>query len=125
MSRMLVATAAILTTISLSTTPDLLAQTRAKERVDQEILRSQTNRTTEAIHNQTRQATQHIEGRVKSVDRTGTRLTLEDGTTLTIPKTVQTSGDARKPGVTVSVEYQENDGEKVVTSIQVKPRPRS
>ena len=125
-SEALVSVAAIvlLATLSLHVT-NVCAQARAKEGVDQETLRSQTNRTNEAIQSQTRQAIQQIEGRIKSVDRTGTRLTLEDGTILTIPKSVQAADDARMPGATVRAQYQENGGEKIVTSIHVKPRPKS
>jgi Cu/Ag efflux protein CusF len=61
-----------------------------------------------------------IEGRVKSVNMLHTKLTLEDGTQLTIPKSVKPPKEALKKGAMVSVSFEEKNGKKVVTSIQLK-----
>jgi len=58
-----------------------------------------------------------IEGKVTAVDAAG--ITLEDGTQLTIPPTVRFERMAVKPGATVKASYEEKDGQKVVTRIQV------
>jgi uncharacterized protein DUF1344 len=58
-----------------------------------------------------------IEGKVKAVDAAG--ITLEDGTQLTVPPTVTFDKMAVKPGATVKASYEEKDGQKVATRIQV------
>lgn len=62
---------------------------------------------------------QKVEGKVKSVDPSG-MVTLEDGTKLAIPKSVAVPKDKLKPGATISAEYEEKDGRKVATSVQIK-----
>ncbi len=64
-----------------------------------------------------------IEGKIKSVDPSGatTKVILEDGTQLTIPGSVKVQRASLKEGVTLKATYQENRGQKVVTSIQVQP----
>ncbi len=66
---------------------------------------------------------QEIEGKIKSVEPSGaaTKVMLEDGTQLTIPASVKVQRATLKEGVTVKATYQENRGQKVVTSIQVRP----
>jgi hypothetical protein len=64
-------------------------------------------------------------GRIKSVDRTGRHVTLEDGTKLTILRNVKVPKDALKAGAMVTAQYEEKDGQKVVSSIYVKPGPKS
>jgi len=61
-----------------------------------------------------------VEGRVKSVNMLHTKLTLEDGTQLTIPKSVKPPKEALKKGAMVSVSFEEKNGKKVATSIQLK-----
>ena len=46
-----------------------------------------------------------VQGKVKSVDPSGTKVTLEDGTQLTIPGNLDLRGKALKPGADVSVTY--------------------
>jgi Cu/Ag efflux protein CusF len=66
-----------------------------------------------------------IEGRVKSVNLLHTKLTLEDGTKLTIPKSLKPAKEALKKGAMVAAEYEEKDGKKVVTSIHLKRMKQS
>ena len=62
-----------------------------------------------------------VEGKIKSVDTSGRVVTLEDGTTLTIPPTAKVEKNALKPGATVKASFEEKGGDKVVTAIQVTP----
>jgi Protein of unknown function (DUF1344) len=62
-----------------------------------------------------------VEGQVKSVDANGRMITLEDGTTLTIPPTTRVDKNALKPGAKVKASFEEKGADKVVTSIQVMP----
>jgi Cu/Ag efflux protein CusF len=66
-----------------------------------------------------------IEGTVKSVDQAKKTVTLEDGTTLTIPSSVQVAPNALKKGAKVSAKYEEQGGSKVVTSLRVEPPSKS
>jgi Cu/Ag efflux protein CusF len=66
-----------------------------------------------------------IQGTIKSVDRTKKTLTLEDGTTLAIPASVKVAPDALKKGARVSATYEEQGGQRVVTSLQVQPPSKS
>lgn len=58
-----------------------------------------------------------IEGQVMAVDPAGKSLTLQDGTKLTIPETVKVQD--LKPGAKVKAAYQEKDGQKILTDLQV------
>ncbi len=61
-----------------------------------------------------------VEGQVKSVDPSGTELTLTDGTKLsTPPRTVIRSG-VLSEGSIVIASYREEDGKKVLTGLAVK-----
>ncbi len=64
---------------------------------------------------------QQVEGKIKSLDPSGRMLTLEDGTQLTIPPTVNISRATLKEGAIVKANFEERDGQKVVTSMQVTP----
>ena len=66
-----------------------------------------------------------IQGTIKSVDRTKKILTLEDGTTLAIPASVKVAPDALKKGAKVSATYEEQGGQRVVTSLHVQPPSKS
>ena len=66
-----------------------------------------------------------IQGTIKSVDRTKKTLTLEDGTTLALPASVQVAPDALKKGAKVSATYEEQGGQRVVTSLHVQPPSKS
>jgi Cu/Ag efflux protein CusF len=61
------------------------------------------------------------EGKIKSVDDSGRMLTLEDGTMLTIPPSAQVRQDLLREGAIVKASFEEKDGQKVVTSIEVQP----
>ncbi len=63
-----------------------------------------------------------VQGKIKTVDPSGTRVTLEDGTQLTIPGNLDTK--ALTPGADVRVTYADRGSDKVVTSIEVRPGPR-
>ena len=58
-------------------------------------------------------------GKVKAVDKDGKAVTLEDGTKLMIPATAKVDKNALKAGANVKASFEEKDGQKVVTSIQV------
>ena len=63
-----------------------------------------------------------MRGTVKTVDEAKKQVTLDDGTVLTIPATVQVSWADLKPGKTVAVSYTEGGeaGQKAVKKIELK-----
>jgi len=63
-----------------------------------------------------------IEGAIKSVDPAGRMLTLMDGTELTLPPTASLPPDALKEGDIVRASYEEQDGQKVLTSLEVQKK---
>jgi len=65
-------------------------------------------------------AAKEVEGKVTAVDPDGKMVMLDDGTQLEIPATVKVDKKALKPGATVKASYEEKEGKKVVTSIEVK-----
>jgi len=65
-------------------------------------------------------AAKEVEGKITAVDPAGKMVMLDDGTQLEIPATVKVDKKALKPGATVKASYEEKDGKKVVTSIDVK-----
>jgi hypothetical protein len=56
-----------------------------------------------------------VQGRIKSLDRSAKTMTLEDGTALTIPQSVATTG--LQEGERVIVTYERKGEEKLVTSV--------
>jgi hypothetical protein len=66
---------------------------------------------------------QRVEGKIKSLDPSGRMLTLEDGTQLTIPPTVNVPAGTLKEGAIVKASFEERSGQKVVTSLEVKAGP--
>ncbi len=64
--------------------------------------------------------TMEIEGKIKAVDPSGSKVLLEDGTQLTIPPTVNVPKAMLKEGATVKASFEEKGGQNVVTSIEVK-----
>jgi hypothetical protein len=79
---------------------------------------AQTRTTPPAGTSQDRMGGQEIEGRIRDV---GTeRITLEEGTVLAVPKNMAKQSDL-KVGAMVKVKYQERNGQKVATSIQLNP----
>jgi hypothetical protein len=63
-------------------------------------------------------ADKRVEGTITSVQ--GSTVTLDDGTTLSIPSSVKVSRAQLKPGAMIVAEYQERGGQKVATSVQIK-----
>ena len=61
-----------------------------------------------------------MQGTVKTVDQAKKQVTLEDGTTLTIPATVKVEWGSVKPGSTVMVSYVEAGQQKTVKKFEVK-----
>lgn len=61
-----------------------------------------------------------VEGKVKNWDANTNTVTLEDGTTLSVPETFQERERIRE-GATVKASYEEKDGRKVVSKIEVNP----
>lgn len=64
-------------------------------------------------------AAKSIEGKVMAVDPSGKSLTLDDGTKLTIPESVKFSKADLKPGAAVKAAYEEKNGQKILTSLEV------
>ena len=62
-----------------------------------------------------------IEGTVKTVDTSGQIVTLEDGTTLVLAATSKGDRQALRPGAHVKASFDEKDGKKMVTMIEVRP----
>jgi Cu/Ag efflux protein CusF len=63
-----------------------------------------------------------IEGAIKSVDPSGRMVTLDDGTKLTIPPTVNVPKGDLKEGAMVKASFEEKGGQNVVTSLQVQKK---
>src|SRR5262245_7042590 len=61
-----------------------------------------------------------VEGKVKAVDQAKKQVTLEDGTTLTVPAGVAVEWTTIKPGSTVMVSYVEAGQQKTVRKLAVK-----
>src|SRR5215813_11601861 len=60
-----------------------------------------------------------IEGKVMAVDPSGKSVTLDDGTKLMIPESVKVSKTDLKPGAAVKAAYEEKDGQKVLTHLEI------
>ncbi len=63
---------------------------------------------------------QEVQGAIKSLDPSGRMLTLDDGTQLTIPPTINVPQGMLKEGAMVKASFEERGGEKVVTSLEVQ-----
>ena len=61
-----------------------------------------------------------VQGKVKSWDSAAGTVTLEDGTTLSVPASIKERADI-KEGATVKASFEERDGKKVVSKIEVGP----
>ena len=61
-----------------------------------------------------------VEGKVKAVDPAKKQLTLEDGTTLTIPAGMQVEWTSIKPGAMVMASYVEAGPMKTVKKLEVR-----
>lgn len=66
-------------------------------------------------------ANHQIEGKITSVDPSGKMVTLEDGTQLMIPPTLNVQRENLKEGAIVKANFEERNGQKVATSLQVTP----
>lgn len=62
-----------------------------------------------------------IQGKIKSVDLSGKKVILEDGTQLVIPPDVPVPAKSVKPGADVKASYKDGDGNKIITSIEIQP----
>jgi hypothetical protein len=111
MKRMIAFTAAGFLAASLGV-PSVMAQTK-------EAARTPTTGTSTMEQKPMVDTGHSIEGRVKSVNMLHTKLTLEDGTQLIIPKSVKPPKEALKKGAMVAASYEEKDGKKVIISIQL------
>jgi Cu/Ag efflux protein CusF len=60
---------------------------------------------------------EEVSGKIQKVDMSDRSIVLEDGTQLWLAESV--SADALKEGATVKASYEEKDGKKVVTQIDV------
>jgi small nuclear ribonucleoprotein (snRNP)-like protein len=61
-----------------------------------------------------------VEGKIKSYDQTSNMLTLEDGTEISVPADVKVERDQLKAGASVKASFEDKDGKKTATSIEVK-----
>ena len=61
-----------------------------------------------------------VEGKVKAVDPVKKQVTLEDGTTLTVPPGIQVEWGSVKPGATVMISYVEAGQLKTVRKLDIK-----
>jgi Cu/Ag efflux protein CusF len=62
---------------------------------------------------------EEVSGKIQKVDKNDRSIVLEDGTQLWLAESV--SADTLKEGATVKASYEEKDGKKVVTQIEVSP----
>jgi Cu/Ag efflux protein CusF len=60
---------------------------------------------------------EEVSGKIQKIDTADRSIVLEDGTQLWLAESV--SADALKEGATVKASYEEKDGKKVVTQIEV------
>ena len=60
---------------------------------------------------------EEVSGKIQKVDTSDRSIVLEDGTQLWLADSV--SADALREGATVKASYEEKDGKKVVTQIEV------
>jgi Cu/Ag efflux protein CusF len=60
-----------------------------------------------------------IEGKVMTVDPAGKSVTLDDGTKLMIPDSIQYSKADLKAGAAVKASYEVKDGQNVLTNLQI------
>jgi len=66
-------------------------------------------------------AEQEVQGKIMSVDPSGKVVTLEDGTKLMIPDGAKVKKGDLKQGTSVKARYKEENGQKVVTRIELRP----
>jgi len=64
---------------------------------------------------------EEVSGKIQKVDSADRSIVLEDGTQLWLAESVSVSADQLKEGATVKASYEEKDGKKVVTKIEVSP----
>jgi len=62
-----------------------------------------------------------IQGTVKSLDQSGQVLTLDDGTQLLLPPGLGVKRNDLQPGDNVKASYEESGGQKIVTTLEVRP----
>lgn len=62
---------------------------------------------------------EEVSGKIQKMDTADRSIVLEDGTQLWLAESV--SADQLKEGATVKASYEEKDGKKVVTKIEVAP----
>ena len=67
---------------------------------------------------------QLIEGTIKSVDRRGVNIILEDGTSLIVPVSLEFDRRELRPGASVKAQYEEREGKKFTTTLILEPPAR-
>ena len=67
---------------------------------------------------------QLVEGTIKSVDRGGVNIVLEDGTSLTVPVSLEFDRRELRPGASVKAQYEEREGKKFTTTLILEPAAR-
>ena len=64
-------------------------------------------------------AAKTVQGKVMAIDPSGKSITLDDGTKLTIPESAKFSRADLKPGAAVKAAYEEKDGQKILTNLEI------
>ena len=67
---------------------------------------------------------QLIEDTIKSVDRRGVNIILEDGTSLIVPVSLEFDRRELRPGASVKAQYEEREGKKFTTTLILEPPAR-
>jgi hypothetical protein len=69
------------------------------------------------------QSSQEIAGKVRLLDESGRKLTLDDGRVLILPSDLPIDRSRLRPGAVVKVSYDEMAGEKIVIGLDVEGTP--
>lgn len=62
-----------------------------------------------------------MEGRIKTVGPSAQNIICEDGTVLVLPESLAIRRSDLSPGMVIRAQYEERDGQKVITTITVRP----
>jgi hypothetical protein len=108
--RMLKILMAILVTASMTLVAEAIAQTQAPPPEGQRLPHP-------SAQTPAREGEKILEGQVRSVDPSGTEITLTDGTKLLVPPGATLKPGVLTEGATVVASYREQNGNKVLTGL--------
>jgi Cu/Ag efflux protein CusF len=63
-----------------------------------------------------------VQGKIKTFDAASKMITLEDGTQLSVSDDAKVQVDQLKPGASIKASYDEKDGKKVISNVEVTPQ---